>query len=411
MCLNVRFGKTLASEQYSGLVGLRRYGRRNFGGLSIFARYHIQSPFQLDYSGDKNMTNCINCLIPETVPGITLDKDLVCNLCREYDEHCSSKDEEARKIRENDLEKALHECKGQAEYDCIVPVSGGKDSIYLLYKLKVEYGLKVLAFTTDINIPPIAWDNIARTLNKLDIDHLVYRPSKQFYEKLFRYLLKHQETRGAVYTLSYVYAPLFEGDAIKLAIEKKIPLVLAGYSPGQPEPERMLYEFSRKLITELDWTPPALKNSGEFSDEELSRFYNPLNYPKDTRLPRYLAPYHAWSYNQEEIMQKVVALGLVKSAKYASPIFSNYPINWLLMYSDLKHFGYNPYLPEFSALIRQGKANRFHWKILVPVIDFMIKNKIWLGAEVTRSLDWLGMKEAELSIDQPQGVYDPPIAA
>jgi hypothetical protein len=271
--------------------------------------------------------------------------------------------------------------------------------------------LKVLAVTTDINIPPIAWDNIRRTLSKLDIDHWVYRPSEKFYQKLFRYALKNQEQRGAVYTVSYVYAPLFEGDAIKLALEKNIPLVLAGYSPGQPEPERMLYEFSRKLICETDWTPPALKTCGEFDTQELARFFNPNHYPKGTQFPRYLAPYHAWQYNQEEVMRKVVELDLVKSSKNASPIVSNYPINWLLMYSDLKHFGYNPYLPEFASLIREGKASLQQWKVLIPLVNFMITNKVFLGKDVKASLEWLQLSEDELVINQPKGAFDPPMPA
>lgn len=108
-------------------------------------------------------------------------------------------------------------------------------------------------------------------------------------------------------------------------------------------------------------------------------------------------------------MRKVVELGLVKSGKHASPIFSNYPINWLLMYSDLKHFGYNPYLPEFAALIREGKANLQQWKLMMPIIDFMIRNKIFLGKEVKTSLQWLEMSEDELVINQPKGAYDPPL--
>ncbi len=353
------------------------------------------------------MKSCKKCLISESVAGIKLNAQGICNLCQNYS-YDQDFEENLRKAREVDLEQALKDCRHKGEYDCLVPVSGGKDSIYLLYKLKVEYGLRVLAFTTDINIPSIAWDNIIRTLDKLEIDHAIYRPSKKFYQKIFRFLLKNQEQRGAVYTVSYVYAPLFEGDAIKLAIEKNIPLVLAGYSPGQPEPERMLYEFSKKLISEIDWTPPALKACTDFDAQELSRFFNPHNYPQGTQFPRYLAPYHAWQYNQEEIMQKVVELGLVKSKKHASPIFSNYPINWLLMYSDLKHFDYNPYLPEFSSLIREGKANLRQWKIMFPIVDFMIRHKIFLGKEVKTSLQWLDMSEDELTINQPKGAYDPP---
>lgn len=80
-------------------------------------------------------------------------------------------------------------------------------------------------------------------------------------------------------------------------------------------------------------------SSSEFDAQDLSRFWNPKRYPSGTQFPRYLAPYHAWSYDQDEIMKKVVQLGLISSTKNASPVFSNYPINWLLMYSDLRNFG------------------------------------------------------------------------
>ena len=355
------------------------------------------------------MRRCKKCLIPEAVPGISLSLDNVCNLCldRKTLESEVVQAEESRVRYEADFERTLTECRGLGEYDCLVPLSGGKDSIYLLYRLKVERKLKVLAFTVDVNIPAVAWDNIRRALAKLNIDHITYSPSSAFYEKTFRYLLRNQEERGAVYTISYVYAPLFEGDAIKLAMDKGIPLVLAGYSPGQPEPERMLYEFSRQLICETDWTPPAMKTCDEFSAEDLGRFYNPKNYPSGTQFPRYLAPFHAWSYNQEDIMRKVVEYGLVARRKNANPIHSNYPINWLLMYSDLRTFGFNPYAPEFSALIRNKKANLNYWRMMGPVVDFLIRNGLGPGKEVTRSLNWLGLTADELRITKPRGAYDP----
>jgi hypothetical protein len=210
-----------------------------------------------------------------------------------------------------------------------------------------------------------------------------------------------------VYTISYVYAPLFEGDAIRLALEKNIPLVLAGYSPGQPEPERMLYEFAPKLIQETDWSPPALRSSDSFTQQELHYFFNPNNYPQGTKFPRYLAPFHAWPYNQDTVMSEVVRLNLVPSARYTNPILTNYPINWLCMYSDLKHFGYNPYQPEFSALIREGKASRLYWQLMRPVVNNMIKKKILLGREVSRCMKWLDLTENDLKITLPKGAYDP----
>ncbi len=347
------------------------------------------------------MIRCKRCLLPGTAPGANLDATGVCNFCRSYKSVDKASSESLRKARELDLEQAIEDCRGQSEYDCLACLSGGKDSVYLLYKLKKDYDLKVLAYTTDIDIGEIAWKNIHQCVDKLDIEHVVYTPEKAFYRRLFRFLLQNQEARGAVHTVSYVYAPLFEGNAIKLAVEKGIPLILAGYSPGQPDPERMEYEFPPLAISSVDWTPSELRDSGEFDDADLKRFWDPMQYPAGTKFPRYIAPYHAWEYNQNTIMKKVVELGLILNSKYASPIYSNYPINWLLMYSDLKNFGYNPYAPEFSALIREGKANRLYWTAMAPIVDFMIRRKIYLGSHVKTHMDWLGLSDSDLTIRRP----------
>jgi hypothetical protein len=345
--------------------------------------------------------SCRNCLLPEAVPGADLNELGVCRLCREYKPQDKNVSETLRRAREADLERALQESRGKGEYDCLVPLSGGKDSVLLIHKLKVDYGLKVLAHTTDIDIGEVAWQNIRRAVDKLDVEHVVYRPSTTFYQKLFRWLLMNQEARGAVHTVSYAYAPLFESNALRLAVEKNIPLILAGYSPGQPLPERMEYEFPRLAISDVDWTPPELVSSGEFDENDLKRFWNPKRYPAGTSFPRYLAPYHAWSYDQDEAMKQVVALGLIKSTKNASPIFSNYPINWLLMYSDLRNFGYNPYAPEFAALIREGKANRDYWKLMGKLVDFITLKKIHLGRHVRRHMEWLNLRDEDLKITRP----------
>ena len=354
---------------------------------------------------------CRNCLITDKVPGADLDATGLCAFCRNWapaDERVAAA---LRAERQADLDLAFEQARAAGgPYDALVCLSGGKDSLYLLHRATVDLGLRVLAFTTDVNIPDVAWSNIHRTIAQLGVDHLVYRPASDFYKKLFRYVLKNQEARGAVYSVSYVYAPLFEGDALAVATERGIPLVLAGYSPGQPEPERMEYEFSRKLICDTDWTPPGLRDSGEFTEAELSRFWNPHRYPAGTRLPRYLAPFHAWEYDQDDVMRRVFDLKLVQKKKNASPILSNYPINWLMMFSDLRHFGYNPYLPEFAALIRSGKANRTYWKIMGPVVDFMIRHKALLGRETVRQQRWLELADDDLRITRPRGAYDPPLA-
>lgn len=356
------------------------------------------------------MAFCKQCLLPDVVKGADLDAHGVCSFCTAYaadGARLAHETEQQRKAFEADLEKTLAACpRKPGQYDCVVPFSGGKDSVYLLHKLKNEYKLNVLAFTVGVDLPEIAWDNIRRALQKLNIDHEVYTPPEDFLKHLFRYVLANQSAKGAVWSLSYAYASLFESQALKIAIEKKIPLVLAGYSPGQPEPERILYEFSDDIIRRRGLVPRQLRACGEF-DADLWRFYDPKDYPEDTVFPRYLAPFHAWRYNQEDVMRDVVSLGLVRNSKQASPIFSNYPIHWLLMHADLKQLGYNPYVPEFCQLIREGKAERSYWRFRFPLINSMIRHKILVAAPARQTLDWLNMTDDDLKITLPADAYDP----
>ncbi|MBN1588472.1 MAG: hypothetical protein JW888_03065 [Pirellulales bacterium] len=341
---------------------------------------------------------CKNCLLPDAVPGANIDAQGVCAYCRQRRTVDLESEEQQRVERQRDLELALDSCRGEGEYDCIVMLSGGKDSCYLLHKIKHDYGLNALAFTVNIHVPDIAWKNIHQTVARLEVPHITYTPPKQLYRRLFRFLLQNQNARGAVRTVCYVCAPLTEGYALKLAVEKNIPLILAGYSPGQPDPDRMVYEFPKAMITETDWIPQEIRGSGQFSKADLQLFWNPANYPADTRFPRYLAPFHAWRYNQTEVMKTVVELGLVRNTRHASPILSNCPVNWLLMYSDLKNLGYNSYAPEFAALIREKKASRRYWRLLGPLVDFMIRKQILLGKHVKKALKWLDLNPSDLRI-------------
>src|SRR5947209_2785043 len=117
-----------------------------------------------------SMNSCKNCLLPSSVPGSEIDTSGLCAQCRAYRTFDHAAEEKARLAREADLEKALKDARGKGEYDCLVCFSGGKDSAYLLYRLKHEYGLRVLAFTTDMNVPPMAWENIHLSIEKLDAD-------------------------------------------------------------------------------------------------------------------------------------------------------------------------------------------------------------------------------------------------
>lgn len=341
---------------------------------------------------------CGTCLLTDAVEGVALDSDGICNLCRIWQGGGKLRQDAQRMHFQQDLESTLRSAKHSGKpYDCIVSFSGGKDSCYLLHRLVVDYGLKVLAYTSDYDIPPRTWDNIRRTVKALGVDHHVHRPSRGLYTRFIRHLLKHQGAKGAVHTVCYFWLDIREGDLLRFALEKDVPLIITGYSPGQPEPERMLYEMSPARIAQ-DWTPEALFDNGVLKEHERALFWNPACYDASVKLPRILAPFHAWEYDQAKVTAKVIELGLVQNKVHANPVLSNFTLNWLLMYSDLKHLGYNPYKPEFSKLVREGKAGRTRWRLIFALMDFMVRRQILMGRHIKRSLRDLGLQLSDLKL-------------
>lgn len=70
------------------------------------------------------MKRCVKCLMPDTKPGLILDKEGVCQACR----HHENRKNIDWRARFHALEQICHGHRGAGEYDCVVPVSGGKDS-------------------------------------------------------------------------------------------------------------------------------------------------------------------------------------------------------------------------------------------------------------------------------------------
>ena len=92
----------------------------------------------------ESITNCIRCGLPSNYPTAKFDERGVCNYCLSFEDYR----ENAEKYFKTpaDFQKLLDQLKAkrQGEYDCLMLLSGGKDSTYALAQL-VGMGVKVLA--------------------------------------------------------------------------------------------------------------------------------------------------------------------------------------------------------------------------------------------------------------------------
>ena len=182
------------------------------------------------------MKICQRCVLPETFPGISFDRDGVCNFCRDFkgeDKLREEKEEYFAKFK--DLIKQL---KGGGDYDCSLPYSGGKDSTYTLYLLKEVFNLRVLAITFDNGfLSEQAFRNIRKVTENLAVDSLTFKANFQLLKKLFvagtenkMYSSKALERASTICTSCI---GLVKFVTLKLTLQKRIPIMAWGWSPGQ----------------------------------------------------------------------------------------------------------------------------------------------------------------------------------
>jgi len=121
----------------------------------------------LQYNPDLNLKRCKKCILPETFPSIEFDENGVCNLCRNY--------QKIKILREEDLKKELNKFKKPGkEPNCLVALSGGRDSSYALHYVKTVLKMNPIAFSYDWGvITDLGRRNQARLCGKLEIEQIL----------------------------------------------------------------------------------------------------------------------------------------------------------------------------------------------------------------------------------------------
>jgi hypothetical protein len=174
--------------------------------------------------------------MPSTVPRITFNEDGLCNYCQSYQTQSFLGEKELYKIIDNAKDK-------KRIYDCIVGISGGRDSTYVLYLAKKHYGMKVLAVNYDNEFaPPYAVANMKRACDILNINFVSVRSKRDYVKKIAKHSIlaatefgQFRECAGCTFGYrSVVY---------RKAREYGIPLILWGESKEEATAEMELKAF------------------------------------------------------------------------------------------------------------------------------------------------------------------------
>ena len=133
------------------------------------------------------MTYCTRCCLPETVEGIAFDELGICKACRASEQKMRIDWSKREKSLSKLLETQKREARATGNYDCIIPISGGKDSAFQLHVLTKVYGLRPLAVTHSHNwFSEAGWWNLWNIVEKMDVDHIIYTPKRSLVNRMAR---------------------------------------------------------------------------------------------------------------------------------------------------------------------------------------------------------------------------------
>lgn len=169
---------------------------------------------------------CKECIIPNSFPNINFEEGL-CSFCRNKNILNDKKTIDGY----YKLGKILKSKKGN-KYDCLVPISGGKDSSFILFYVVKIYGLKPLALYVNSGFSSeIAQKNVKKICNKLSVDLIIvnstiYRKKavkealqiSKFLKRFIRGICFNCENNNRTYSINE-------------AVDRDIPIILWGSTP------------------------------------------------------------------------------------------------------------------------------------------------------------------------------------
>jgi len=303
------------------------------------------------------MKICKNCTLPSAVPSAKIDESGLCVYCRQF----KGREDLQRQRREykHKFENLVEEQKKRSQggpYDVLAAYSGGKDSSFTLDLLKNRYGLRVLALTFDHGfVSPYAFENIRKVVEVLGIDHITFKPDFNTIKKAFRFSIKNEyhppKALERASSICNTCMGLVKFVTLRAAMEKKIPLVAYGWSPGQAPIQSAI-----------------LKNHPSFVRKAQELFLKPLEAAIGSSIHAYFI--EEWSssegdypyninplaflhYDEETIYSRIRQLGW-ESPKDTDPNSTNCLVNAFANQVHEEKHKYNPYAMEMAELVREG---------------------------------------------------------
>ena len=302
---------------------------------------------------------CTRCVLPATFPGVSFDEDGVCNHCRTYRGDRSTA--ALKQKYEQKFLKLLEEHRNPSSYDVLMAYSGGKDSTYTLDVFVNRYGLRVLALTFDNTfISERSFVNMRAVCDVLGADHLIVRPDAKLLRAIFRTAAQKElyapKTLERASTVCTSCIGLVKAIVLRTAIEKRIPFVGFGWSPGQAPVHASVMRTNPSLAraTQKAIEEPLRSVVG---DAVAPYFLAEEHFEHKGAFPWNVHPLAFLDYNEANIIARNRELGWEKPDD-TDANSTNCLLNAFANQVHRERYGFHPYVWEIANMVRAGSMTR-----------------------------------------------------
>ena len=339
------------------------------------------------------MKYCQKCLYPDTKPQLIFNENGICSACVNAELKEEIDWNKKRDEFSNILEKFRN--KDKTNYDCIIPVSGGKDSTYQVLKT-TEYGLNPLLVYFETTLPTEVGKHNIEVMRSIGVDLISVKRNPVVFKKL---------TYIAFKQLGNAQWPMFLGAycaPIQLAVKMNIPLIIWGENPqfeygGQADDnlKNSLDEYWVNNLGGLNNKTAKDMVNNEISMKDMVMY----QYPSQDEIRKlglksvFLGYYFSWDqYKQIEMIKNI---GWKEKNSPSESTYTKYvgiDCDALEIHNYLKYvkFGYGRATDDASIDIRHNKISREEGLQLVQLYDGKVPH-----IAKSRFIEYLKISEQE----------------
>lgn len=321
----------------------------------------------------ENIFWCKNCINMSTRPRIIFNKKGICNAC----EWAEEKKNLNWKTRLDQLEGIIKNNKNLKKYDCIVPVSGGKDGAYVANKLKEKYNLNVLTVTSR---PPLETEIGKKNLsNFIDsgFDHVHVTPNQKAMKQLNKlgFIEKGSPYYGWIVSIFSV--------VIKVAIQNNINLIFYSedgeieYGGSTQNKNKALFDVFYMTENYFEGDYEKIITKSKLSKNEL--YWFEINEEEKSKIKTSELSLAHWSYfepwdSYRNYLSAKNSYTFLENESNSDGTFTNFAQNdqalfMLHTYLMYLKFGFGRATQDAGIEIRRGAMNRSQAKNLAKLYD------------------------------------------